>query len=319
MGGGSVESAGADEATESVATSAANKAAEAELAAKEALGTLEKHQVTVARAREQLTQFEAALQQARNAHHAAALRPTLEQGAPCPVCEHVVARLPRKLRAPELDDREHAVEQAKRAESKAARALEDARDMSAGAATQAKERRRVAVERAEKPVVPRRAEVPPVEVRGVGDLPVPGETERLHALRDPCELLDPAATAAQRRQRRTRPDAAAPELGPAEALEEDRPRVVVRERDCDVAATRRGRFLVCQLEPAEDALPALVRIRSHLQRDRHELLAPADVAKVLGVPEPDVMAILESGELASKKIGSSYRVTRAALDKYLQS
>lgn len=132
-----------------LATSAANKAAEAELAAKEALGKLEKHQVTVARAREQLTQVEAALQQARNAHHAAALRPTLEQGAPCPVCEHVVARLPRKLRAPELDDREHAVEQAKRAESKAARALEDARDMSAGAATQAKERRRVAVERAD--------------------------------------------------------------------------------------------------------------------------------------------------------------------------
>ena len=50
-----------------------------------------------------------------------------------------------------------------------------------------------------------------------------------------------------------------------------------------------------------------------------ELLAPADVAKALGVPEPDVMAILESGELASKKIGSSYRITRAALEKYLQS
>jgi excisionase family DNA binding protein len=50
-----------------------------------------------------------------------------------------------------------------------------------------------------------------------------------------------------------------------------------------------------------------------------ELLAPADVAKVLGVAEADVMAILESGELASKKIGSSYRVTRAALEKYLQS
>jgi excisionase family DNA binding protein len=50
-----------------------------------------------------------------------------------------------------------------------------------------------------------------------------------------------------------------------------------------------------------------------------ELLAPADVAKVLGVTEADVMAILESGELASKKIGSSYRVTRAALEKFLQS
>jgi excisionase family DNA binding protein len=50
-----------------------------------------------------------------------------------------------------------------------------------------------------------------------------------------------------------------------------------------------------------------------------ELLAPADVARALGVPESDVMSILESGELASKKIGASYRVTRAALEKYLQS
>jgi excisionase family DNA binding protein len=47
------------------------------------------------------------------------------------------------------------------------------------------------------------------------------------------------------------------------------------------------------------------------------LLAPADVAAALGVPESDVMAILESGELKAKKIGSSWRVTRAALDAYL--
>ena len=47
------------------------------------------------------------------------------------------------------------------------------------------------------------------------------------------------------------------------------------------------------------------------------LLSPADVAAVLGVPENDVMAILESGELKAKKIGHSYRVTRAALDAYL--
>ena len=50
-----------------------------------------------------------------------------------------------------------------------------------------------------------------------------------------------------------------------------------------------------------------------------DLLAPADVARALGVPEADVMAIIESGELAAKKIGSSHRVTRAALEKYLAS
>ena len=48
-----------------------------------------------------------------------------------------------------------------------------------------------------------------------------------------------------------------------------------------------------------------------------DLLAPADVAKRLGVAESDVMAIIESGELKAKKIGASYRITKAALDAYL--
>jgi excisionase family DNA binding protein len=48
-----------------------------------------------------------------------------------------------------------------------------------------------------------------------------------------------------------------------------------------------------------------------------DLLGPAEVAKVLGVSEEDVMAVITSGELKAKKIGASYRVTRAALDAYL--
>jgi excisionase family DNA binding protein len=48
-----------------------------------------------------------------------------------------------------------------------------------------------------------------------------------------------------------------------------------------------------------------------------ELLSPADVAQALGVPEADVMTIIESGELAAKKIGTSYRIKRSALDEYL--
>jgi excisionase family DNA binding protein len=48
-----------------------------------------------------------------------------------------------------------------------------------------------------------------------------------------------------------------------------------------------------------------------------DLLAPADVAKVLGVTEQDVLAVIESGELSAKKIGAAYRVKRSALDEYL--
>ena len=50
-----------------------------------------------------------------------------------------------------------------------------------------------------------------------------------------------------------------------------------------------------------------------------DLMTPADVAKALGVTEADVQTIIDSGELAAKKIGASYRIKRAALDAYLGS
>ena len=48
-----------------------------------------------------------------------------------------------------------------------------------------------------------------------------------------------------------------------------------------------------------------------------ELLGPADAAQVLGVSEADVMTVLESGALKGKKIGTSWRITRAAINTYL--
>jgi excisionase family DNA binding protein len=48
-----------------------------------------------------------------------------------------------------------------------------------------------------------------------------------------------------------------------------------------------------------------------------ELLTPAQVAEALGVPESDVLAIIGSGELAAKKIGSSFRIKRSTLEAYL--
>jgi len=49
-----------------------------------------------------------------------------------------------------------------------------------------------------------------------------------------------------------------------------------------------------------------------------ELLGTSDVAKVLGVSEADVLATLEKGELKGKRIGSTWRVSRAALDEFLK-
>ena len=50
-----------------------------------------------------------------------------------------------------------------------------------------------------------------------------------------------------------------------------------------------------------------------------ELLGPAQAAQLLGVSEEDVMAVLSSGELKGKKIGSTWRITRAAIDEFLKS
>ena len=48
-----------------------------------------------------------------------------------------------------------------------------------------------------------------------------------------------------------------------------------------------------------------------------DLLSPEDAAKALGVSAEDVMAIITSGELAAKKIGTSYRIKRTALQEYI--
>ena len=50
-----------------------------------------------------------------------------------------------------------------------------------------------------------------------------------------------------------------------------------------------------------------------------DLMSPADVARRLGVSEPDVIDIIESGQLPAKRIGLTYRIKRTDLDTYLNS
>jgi excisionase family DNA binding protein len=49
------------------------------------------------------------------------------------------------------------------------------------------------------------------------------------------------------------------------------------------------------------------------------LLTPAQVAELLGVAESDVLSSLEGGDLKGKRIGSQWRITRAAVDSFLAS
>lgn len=50
-----------------------------------------------------------------------------------------------------------------------------------------------------------------------------------------------------------------------------------------------------------------------------ELLSPVEAARALGVSETDVLAALTDGSLKGKKIGTAWRISRAALQEFLNS
>jgi excisionase family DNA binding protein len=73
--------------------------------------------------------------------------------------------------------------------------------------------------------------------------------------------------------------------------------------------------LMAQTTPAAGAPPAAPAAAVGIP----ETLGPADAAKALGVSEADVIASLEAGDLKGKRIGSQWRITRAAVDSFLAS
>ncbi len=70
-----------------------------------------------------------------------------------------------------------------------------------------------------------------------------------------------------------------------------------------------------QTTPAAGAPPPLPGAATGLP----QLLSTAEVATALGVSEADVLASLNDGSLKGKKIGATWRVTKAALEEFLKS
>ncbi|MCP5559265.1 MAG: SPFH domain-containing protein [Verrucomicrobiaceae bacterium] len=68
------------------------------------------------------------------------------------------------------------------------------------------------------------------------------------------------------------------------------------------------------MNPAAPPIPASAAAPATVVTD---VLAPAQVAQMLGVTEGDVIASIEGGDLKAKKIGTQYRITKAALDEFL--
>jgi excisionase family DNA binding protein len=46
-------------------------------------------------------------------------------------------------------------------------------------------------------------------------------------------------------------------------------------------------------------------------------MSPAEAAEALGVGESDILASLEAGDLKGRKIGTKWRITKAALREFV--
>ena len=61
--------------------------------------------------------------------------------------------------------------------------------------------------------------------------------------------------------------------------------------------------------PAGPAAPAAAAVP--------EIMTLPEAATYMRVSEEDILAIIQSGELKAKKIGTSYRISKKAIDDYL--
>ena len=49
-----------------------------------------------------------------------------------------------------------------------------------------------------------------------------------------------------------------------------------------------------------------------------DVMTPSEAAEALRVSEEDVMAAIEAGDLRARKLGNAYRISRGALEEFLQ-
>ncbi|MBE9474956.1 MAG: helix-turn-helix domain-containing protein, partial [Chloroflexi bacterium] len=49
-----------------------------------------------------------------------------------------------------------------------------------------------------------------------------------------------------------------------------------------------------------------------------DVMTPAEAAAALRVSEEDVIAAIEAGDLSARKLGNAFRISRGALEDFLQ-
>jgi excisionase family DNA binding protein len=71
-------------------------------------------------------------------------------------------------------------------------------------------------------------------------------------------------------------------------------------------------------QPASSATPPVIGSAAPTAPTPFDLLGIADTAKMLGVSDSDVLSIIDEGLLKAKKIGSTYRISRSAVEDFLK-
>jgi excisionase family DNA binding protein len=69
---------------------------------------------------------------------------------------------------------------------------------------------------------------------------------------------------------------------------------------------------------ASPAAPPVIGAAAATAPTPFDLLGIADTAKLLGVSDSDVLSIIDEGLLKAKKIGSTYRISRSAVEDFLK-
>lgn len=69
-----------------------------------------------------------------------------------------------------------------------------------------------------------------------------------------------------------------------------------------------------QQQPVQQSAPAAAPAAGGM----NDVMTPSEVAQILKVSEEDVKAAIEAGDLKARKIGSAYRISKAAVEEFLK-
>ena len=134
------------------------------------------------------------------------------------------------------------------------------------------------------------------------------EAEKREAERREAEKLEAQKRAAEKREAEKR-----------EAEKREAEKRAAEKREAEKRAAEKREAQKREAEAAKLREQALQRMTAAAGGPAGfpQLLSPEQVGQILGVSETEVVGLIDLGELKAKKIGSTYRIKRSAVDAFL--